>query len=84
MGVRDVPFQESRLGSCWKLFMQRSARKEAEWELDSAPRHLAHAGPHCLASCDHRVLDRAGPGTETSWILHRLWVPVKEQPVRFL
>lgn len=66
MGFRDVPFQSSRLGTCWKLFMQRSAKKEAEWELARAPRHLARAGPHRLASCHHQLLDRAGCSTEAS------------------
>lgn len=37
-GCQRHPLSLKQIG---KLFMQRSAKKEAEWELDSAPRHFA-------------------------------------------
>lgn len=64
--------------------MQRSARKEAESELDGAPGQLAHAGLHRLSSCHHQALDRAGcvlqrhPEHCVSW-----WESVRKQSIRF-
>lgn len=69
MGVRDVPFQSSRLETCWKLFMQRSARKEAEWSWMGPPgRGPTPSGQLSSPGLRQDWLCSA----EASWLSHKL------------